>query len=236
MGLFPHAAEGWAAVKAGMVIYSVADRWGHAMLIEPTGESLELAQTDGPLEPRVFHCVPPLKSQEIIKLQNGHYLGVYETPDGRQEDILKDVCAAIQELRSLATHRPDVGLSSRPGCYCVEPTGVLTSILPNSALKTTSCVGLVEECYRAAGVKLVDDSSWPTMSLEEFRAFIRAANPSLANSSDAVIFKLLGIPAGTTTLRPFMTAYQMLAFERNIYPYVVQPTDPKDVTSWQQIL
>lgn len=154
------------SLRAGMVVYSINESWGHAMLIEPTGDGLSLEQADSGADVRVLHHAPPLKTQDGQTLDRNHYLGIYDGAEPSQDNVLKDVCAAMIEIKARATASPALGLHNVPGCYSIAPSGILHPISSLSANKTTSCAGLVEECYREADVRLVDENTLPSLQFQ----------------------------------------------------------------------
>jgi len=232
MGLLRFGSQDWSRMKAGMVIYSVAHPWGHAMLIEPAGEGLD-PKRDGTLaRVQVFHMAPPLTQNDSKSLDASCYLGFCETSGDIDDMILKDVCAAMKLMKAEATASPQLGLLENPGCYSIAPSGILTAIAANASGKSTSCSGLVEECYRHSGMTLVHDESLPEMSFAELREYVERHMPRLSRLNDRRLCKRLGI-AKEARVRPLFTSYQMRAFEENRYPYQVLANDPKDVSRWQ---
>jgi len=201
-----------------MVIYSVAEPWGHAMLVEPAGDGLEAALAPESAKVDVFHFAPPLRERDSHELDTLSYLGAYEGETNLQNEVLKDVCAAMQTIKARATASPEVGLLAKRKCYSVAPSGILTSPSHERGEKTTSCAGLVEDCYRYAGVQLVDEASWPKMSFSELRDYAVELKPELAKKSHGLIAERLGVSVDQDEIRPLFTSHQMCAFAQNAYP------------------
>jgi hypothetical protein len=216
-----------------MAVYSVERDWGHAMLVRSTGETLEPQWGTGFEQIGIFHEAPPLRAHDFHPLSAFSYLAVFDAPSVEQDAVLKDVCAAMVLLEAFAEQVPDSGLLESPGCYSIVPSGILTSINVVVDPRTTSCCGLVEECYRYAGVTLVEEHSIPEMGFNEIKGYIGRIDQRYAGASDAAVRRMLGIKTTIDPMKPLFPSYQMLAFETNDYPYQVQNEDPKTVIRWR---
>jgi hypothetical protein len=233
MALARFGSAAWSGMKAGMVLYSVSEPWGHAMLVEPMGDGLAPKMGSQSTNISVFHHAPPLMTQDFRDVDKYHYLGIYNGSARLLDDVLRDVCAAMLQIVALATAKPTIQLRAKPGCYCIAPSGILKPISRSTGDKTTSCTGLVEECYREADITLVEENSLPGRNFDEVRAYSENIDPRLKNRAEAVIRTLLGLRGVPDPIHPLFTSYQMLSFEKDEYPYVVNINDPTDVVAWR---